>query len=76
MLDQEERKPLINQMSETAEKQKDVFRDDRQPVTELVHLDAVDPSVPKGRRLCSRGCPAFSGLTEMSSGGLRNKKDV
>lgn len=41
VLDQEERKPLINQMSETAEKQKDVFRDDRQPVTELVHLDQL-----------------------------------
>ena len=41
VLDQEERKPLINQMSESAEKQKDVFRTDRQPVTELVHLDQL-----------------------------------
>ena len=41
VLDQEERKPLINQMSESAEKQKDVFRADRQPVTELVHLDQL-----------------------------------
>ncbi len=40
-LDQEERKPLINQMSETAEKKKDVFRSDRQPVTELVHIDQL-----------------------------------
>ena len=40
-LNQEERKPLINQMSETAEKKKDVFRSDRQPVTELVHLDQL-----------------------------------
>ena len=39
VLDQEERKPLITQMSEAAEKQKDIFREDRQPVTELVHLD-------------------------------------
>lgn len=39
VLDQEERKPLISQMSEAAEKQKDIFREDRQPVTELVHLD-------------------------------------
>ena len=41
VLDQEERKPLINQMSETAEKKKDVFRSDRQPVTELVHIDQL-----------------------------------
>lgn len=41
VLDQEERKPLINQMSESAEKQKDVFRTDRQHVTELVHLDQL-----------------------------------
>ena len=41
VLDQEERKPLINQMSEIAEKKKDVFRSDRQPVTELVHIDQL-----------------------------------
>ncbi len=41
VLDQKERKPLITQMSQTAEKQKDVFRSDRQPVTELVHLDQL-----------------------------------
>jgi predicted ester cyclase len=41
VLDQEEREPLINQMTEAAEKQKDVFRDDRQPVTELVHIDQL-----------------------------------
>ena len=41
VLDQKERKPLITQMSKTAEKQKDVFRSDRQPVTELVHLDQL-----------------------------------
>ena len=40
-LNQAERKPLIDQMSKTAEKQKDVFRGDRQPVTELVHLDQL-----------------------------------
>ena len=41
VLDQEERKPLITEMSKTAEKKKDVFRGDRQPVTELVHLDQL-----------------------------------
>ncbi len=41
VLDQKERKPLITQMSKTAEKQKDVFRSDRQPVTELVHIDQL-----------------------------------
>lgn len=41
VLDQEEREPLINQMTEAAEKQKDVFRADRQPVTELVHIDQL-----------------------------------
>lgn len=41
VLDQKERKPLITQMSKTAEKQKDVFKNDRQPVTELVHLDQL-----------------------------------
>ena len=41
VLDQEERKPLIDQMRETAEKKKDVFRSDRQPVTELVHIDQL-----------------------------------
>ena len=40
-LDQEERKPLINQMSETTKKKRDVFRSDRQPVTELVHIDQL-----------------------------------
>ena len=40
-LDQEERKPLINEMSETAQKKRDVLRGDRQPVTELVHLDQL-----------------------------------
>ena len=41
VLDQEERKPLIDQMRKTAEKKKDVFKSDRQPVTELVHLDQL-----------------------------------
>jgi len=41
VLDQEERKPLITEMSKTVEKQKDVFKSDRQPVTELVHLDQL-----------------------------------
>ena len=41
VLDQEERKPLIDQMRKTAEKKKDVFRNDRQPVTELVHIDQL-----------------------------------
>ena len=41
VLDQEERKPLIDQMRKTAEKKKDVFRADRQPVTELVHIDQL-----------------------------------
>ena len=41
VLDREERKPLIDQMRKTAEKTKDVFRDDRQPVTELVHIDQL-----------------------------------
>ena len=41
VLDRDERKPLIDQMRETAEKQKDVFRSDRQPVTELVHIDQL-----------------------------------
>ena len=41
VLDQEERKPLIDQMRKTAEKKKHVFRDDRQPVTELVHIDQL-----------------------------------
>ena len=40
-LDQEERKPLINQMSETAETQKDVLRNDQHSLTELVHLDQL-----------------------------------
>ncbi len=40
-LDQAERKPLINQMSKTAQKKRDVLRGDRQPVTELVHLDQL-----------------------------------
>ena len=38
-LNQEERKPLINDMSRTVEKQGDVLRDNRQVITELVHLD-------------------------------------
>ena len=41
VLDQKERKPLITEMSKTAEKKKDVFKSDRQPVTELVHLDQL-----------------------------------
>ena len=41
VLDQEERKPLIDQMREASEKKKDVFRSDRQPVTELVHIDQL-----------------------------------
>ena len=41
VLDREERKPLIDQMRKTAEKEKDVFRSDRQPVTELVHIDQL-----------------------------------
>ena len=41
VLDQDERKPLIDQMRKTAEKKKDVFRSDRQPVTELVHIDQL-----------------------------------
>ncbi len=41
VLNQEERKPLIDQMRKTAEKKKDVFRSDRQPVTELVHIDQL-----------------------------------
>ena len=41
VLDQEERKPLITEMSKTAEKKKDVFKSDRQPVTELVHIDQL-----------------------------------
>ena len=41
VLNQEERKPLIEQMRKTAEKTKDVFRTDRQPVTELVHIDQL-----------------------------------
>ena len=41
VLDQKERKPLITEMSKTVEKQKDVFKSDRQPVTELVHLDQL-----------------------------------
>ena len=41
VLDQEERKPLITEMSKTAEKKEDVFRSDRQPITELVHLDQL-----------------------------------
>ena len=40
-LDQNERKPLIEEMSETAEKKRDTLRTDRQPVTELVHLDQL-----------------------------------
>jgi steroid delta-isomerase-like uncharacterized protein len=40
-LDQNERKPLIEEMSETAEKKRDILRTDRQPVTELVHLDQL-----------------------------------
>lgn len=40
-LNQEERKPLINEMSKTAQEKKDVLRGDRQPVTELVHLDQL-----------------------------------
>ena len=40
-LNQEERKPLINEMSKTAQKKKDALRGDRQPVTELVHLDQL-----------------------------------
>ena len=40
-LDQKERKPLIEEMSETAEKKRDTLRTDRQPVTELVHLDQL-----------------------------------
>ena len=40
-LDQDERKPLIEEMSETAEKKRDTLRTDRQPVTELVHLDQL-----------------------------------
>ena len=41
VLDQQERKPLITEMSKTIEKKKDVFKSDRQPVTELVHLDQL-----------------------------------
>ena len=41
VLNQEERKPLITEMSETLEKKKDVLRGDRQSVTELVHLDQL-----------------------------------
>ena len=41
VLDREERKPLIDQMRKTAEKKKDVFKSDRQPVTELVHIDQL-----------------------------------
>ena len=41
VLNQEERKPLIDQMRAAAEKKKDVFRSDRQPVTELVHIDQL-----------------------------------
>ena len=41
VLDQDERKPLIDQMRKSAEKKKDVFRSDRKPVTELVHLDQL-----------------------------------
>ena len=41
VLDQDERKPLITEMSKTIEKKKDTFRSDRQPVTELVHLDQL-----------------------------------
>ena len=41
VLDQDERKPLITEMSKTIEKKKDVFKTDRQPVTELVHLDQL-----------------------------------
>lgn len=40
-LDQAERKPLIKQMSKTAQKKRDTLRSDRQPVTELVHLDQL-----------------------------------
>ena len=40
-LNQEERKPLINEMSKAAEKKKDILRGDRQHVTELVHLDQL-----------------------------------
>ncbi len=40
-LNQAERKPLINQMSKTAQKKRDVLRGDRRPVTELVHLDQL-----------------------------------
>lgn len=40
-LNQEERKPLIQEMSETAQKKRDVLRTDRQPVVELVHLDQL-----------------------------------
>ena len=40
-LDQNERKPLIEEMSETVEKKGDILRTDRQPVTELVHLDQL-----------------------------------
>ena len=41
VLDQEERKPLITEMTKTAEKKEDVLRSDRQPVKELVHLDQL-----------------------------------
>ena len=41
VLHQEERKPLIDQMSKTAQKNRDVLRGDRQPIMELVHLDQL-----------------------------------
>lgn len=40
-LNQAERKPLIQEMSKTAQKTRDVLRTDRQPVVELVHLDQL-----------------------------------
>ena len=40
-LNQEERKPLINEMSQTADKERDVLRYDRSSMTELVHLDQL-----------------------------------
>ena len=40
-LNQAERKPLINQMSQTVEKKRDMLRDDRNVITELVHLDQL-----------------------------------
>ncbi len=40
-LNQEERKPLITEMSKTAQQTRDALRSDRRPVTELVHIDQL-----------------------------------